>query len=174
MDKYFYLNSRNEQVGPVSPEEFSRLGINESSMVWKQGMANWMRAGQIPELIQYVRGGGTPPPPPPVGNGFGGNNGSNINLVGNNNGYNGVNGLSGVPPKIDNNMLWGILTTLFCCLPFGIYSIVLSSKVNSLCMSGDYAGAQAAADDAKKWAMIVAGCGLVAYVLCFLGGLLGG
>lgn len=31
-----------------------------------------------------------------------------------------------------NNLVWGILATVFCCLPFGIVSIVKASKVNAL------------------------------------------
>ena len=31
---------------------------------------------------------------------------------------------------IPNNMVWAILTTLFCCLPFGIVSIVYAAQVD--------------------------------------------
>ena len=55
--------------------------------------------------------------------------------------------------KPDNYLVWAILTTLLCCLPFGIVSIVYSSKVDSLYNAGDYMGAQNAANNAKKWAM---------------------
>lgn len=57
------------------------------------------------------------------------------------------------PMKPDNNMVWAILCTILCCLPLGIVSIVYSSKVDGLYAQGDYAGAQEAADNAKKWAM---------------------
>jgi magnesium-transporting ATPase (P-type) len=57
------------------------------------------------------------------------------------------------PMKPDNYLVWAILTTLLCCLPFGIVSIVYSSKVDSLYNAGDYMGAQNAANNAKKWAM---------------------
>ncbi|MBO7197759.1 MAG: CD225/dispanin family protein, partial [Tidjanibacter sp.] len=36
-----------------------------------------------------------------------------------------------VPPP-SSNLIWGILTTIFCCLPFGIVSIVFASRVDSL------------------------------------------
>ena len=45
------------------------------------------------------------------------------------------------------------LATVFCCLPLGIYSIILASRVNGLYDRGDYIGAQQAADDAKNWAI---------------------
>ncbi len=67
--------------------------------------------------------------------------------------------------KPDNNMIWGILCTVFCCIPFGVYSIILASKVNNLYNSGNYDEAHKTADDAKKWAMIGAAVGLVSIIL---------
>jgi hypothetical protein len=50
-----------------------------------------------------------------------------------------------------NYLVWSILVTLFCCLPFGIVAIIKSTQVSGLWQSGQYAEAQAAADSAKKW-----------------------
>lgn len=57
------------------------------------------------------------------------------------------------PTKPDNYLVWAILTTLFCCLPLGIFSIVYASKVDSLYCAGDFLGAQSASDNAKKFAI---------------------
>jgi hypothetical protein len=70
---------------------------------------------------------------------------------------------SQLPP--DNYLVWAILTTLFCCLPTGIVSIVYSTKVSGLWAQGQYGEAQAAANNAKKWAIISAVAGPIAYVL---------
>ncbi|NLG45180.1 CD225/dispanin family protein [Gordonia sp. (in: high G+C Gram-positive bacteria)] len=64
-------------------------------------------------------------------------------------GYQG--GAPGMEP--DNNLVWSILCTVLCCLPLGIVAIVKSTSVSKLWAMGDYAGAQKAADDAKKFAM---------------------
>ena len=72
------------------------------------------------------------------------------------------------PMRPENNMLWGILCTVFCCLPLGIIAIVFSNKVNTLYDSGDYSGAQEAADKAKKYAVMGAICGLVFIGLAFI------
>ena len=58
-----------------------------------------------------------------------------------------------VPPtnKPSNFLVWSILATLFCCLPFGIVSIVYASKVDGLWSSGDYDGAREAASKARTW-----------------------
>jgi len=48
---------------------------------------------------------------------------------------------------------WGILTTLLCCLPLGIVSIVKASQVHNLWAQGHYQAVQKAAEDAKKFAI---------------------
>lgn len=54
--------------------------------------------------------------------------------------------------QVPNNLVWAILATLFCCLPTGIVSIIHAAKVDGLAAAGNLAEAQAAADNAKKWA----------------------
>jgi len=63
------------------------------------------------------------------------------------------------------------LTTIFCCLPAGVVSIVYSSKVSGLWMQGQYAEAHAAANNAKKWAIIsaiITAVGVVGYLVFIL------
>ncbi|MFT4848454.1 MAG: hypothetical protein ACI83B_000985, partial [Sediminicola sp.] len=57
--------------------------------------------------------------------------------------------LTSKPP--DNNLVWAIVSTVLCCWPLGVVSIIKSAKVNTLWAQGDYEGAQKSADDAKKW-----------------------
>lgn len=68
-------------------------------------------------------------------------------------GYNPMQQPMGQPmgPKPDSYLVWSILVTLFCCLPFGIAAIISSTKVDSLYNSGQYAQAAAASASAKKW-----------------------
>lgn len=73
-------------------------------------------------------------------------------------------GWPGQPPP-DNYLVWAILTTLFCCLPTGIVSIVYSTKVSGLWAQGQYAEAQTASNNAKKWAIISAVAGPLVYVI---------
>ncbi|MGV8960006.1 MAG: CD225/dispanin family protein [Stenotrophomonas sp.] len=69
---------------------------------------------------------------------------------------------------VSNNLVWAILSTLFCCLPLGIVSIIHAAKVNSLLAAGDVAGARDAADKAKKWAIWAAVASLVVAVVYVL------
>ena len=68
----------------------------------------------------------------------------------------------------DNNMLWAILSTLFCCLPLGIVSIINASKVDGLYRNGEYQAAQEASESAKKyarWSAIGAGIFWIIYLI---------
>jgi hypothetical protein len=67
--------------------------------------------------------------------------------------------------KPDNYLVWAILSTLFCCLPFGIASIVFAAQVDSKWNAGDYAGAVASSEQAKKWATVSAAVGIGVGVL---------
>ncbi len=72
-------------------------------------------------------------------------------------------------PKPDSNLVWGILTTVLCCLPFGIVSIVYAARVDGLWRSGDLGGAREAADKAKNWAIASAVTAVVLLVIFAVG-----
>ncbi|SDP44865.1 Interferon-induced transmembrane protein [Pedococcus dokdonensis] len=90
---------------------------------------------------------GTPPPPPPPAPGY------NQPTAG------------GTPPP--NYLVWAILSTIFCCLPLGIASIVFAAQVNGKYASGDVAGAQDSSAKAKRFAIIAAVVGVVVNAIYF-------
>ena len=87
-------------------------------------------------------GYGSAPPPPPGG-------------------YYG--GPPGTPPP--NHLVWAILSTLFCCLPLGIASIVFAAQVNSKWAAGDVAGALESSKKARQFALWGTVIGVVLAVL---------
>lgn len=74
---------------------------------------------------------------------------------------------------VPNNLVWAILTTLFCCLPLGIVSIVHAAKVDGKRAAGDIAGARESARKASFWAWCsaLAGPVFIAIWFFFFGGL---
>ncbi|WP_207945213.1 CD225/dispanin family protein [Actinomadura rubrisoli] len=76
-------------------------------------------------------------------------------------------GYGGAPPP-PNHLVWAILTTLFCCLPAGIVSIVFAAQVNSKWTSGDHAGAMSASNNARIWAIVSAVVGVIGGVIYLL------
>ena len=94
-------------------------------------------------------------PPQPPGYGFGG----------------APQGQPATPPP-PNYLVFAILTTLFCCLPFGIASIVFSAQVNSKYAMGDYSGALQSSAKARQFAIYSAIAAGVGYVLLVIGAVL--
>lgn len=72
------------------------------------------------------------------------------------------------PGTVPNHLVWAILSTLFCCLPLGIVSIVKAAEVNGKLASGDLDGARASSDAAKKWAIWSAAVTLVLVAVYFV------
>ncbi|MCM8529967.1 MAG: SPFH domain-containing protein [Lentisphaeraceae bacterium] len=72
----FHVSVNGQSYGPYDMNTFQQHvaggQITNESMVWKQGMANWLPAGQVQELSGLFGppplppGGSTPPPPPPA------------------------------------------------------------------------------------------------------------
>lgn len=69
------------------------------------------------------------------------------------------------PVKPDTHMILAILTTIFCCLPTGIYAIILANKVDKLYYSGQYDEAENASREAKKWSIIGLVIGIIGGIL---------
>ena len=76
---------------------------------------------------------------------------------------------SAAPPppggSVPNYLVQAILATLFCCLPFGVVSIVYAAQVNGKLAAGDYAGAVSASNNARTWAWVSVIAGVVVVVL---------
>jgi hypothetical protein len=73
--------------------------------------------------------------------------------------------------QVDNNMTMSIVS-IFLFWPLAIPAIISASKVNPALQMGDYAGAQAAAAESKKWskmAIIVGASLLGVSLLCCIG-----
>lgn len=71
------------------------------------------------------------------------------------------------PKRPLNYLVWAILSTIFCCLPLGIVSIVYSVKVNSEYDSGNYAAAVKASNNAKTWIVVTAIVGIVSTIVIY-------
>ena len=74
--------------------------------------------------------------------------------------------MPGPPPTahVPTYLVPAILVTIFCCLPFGIVSIVYAAQVNEKLGAGDVAGAMRASNNANTWMWVAFGVGLFAGV----------
>ena len=72
---------------------------------------------------------------------------------------------------VPNHLGWAILATIFCCLPAGIVSIIYAAQVNGKVKAGDMLGARQASDNAKTWAWVSFGLGIVVGLIYFFAAL---
>jgi hypothetical protein len=141
----YHVGRAGQQLG-VYPEEtirdmLQRGELHPDDLGWREGQGEWQPLGQL-------FGPSSPPPLSSAGTrGF-----VKAHLP---------------PPKPKNNLVPAILVTLFCCLPFGIASIVFASQVDSKYSGGDYAGAEASLAKSKLWMWWAFGVGLVVSVIWF-------
>lgn len=70
--------------------------------------------------------------------------------------------------NIPNYLIPAILSTLFCCLPAGVASIIFATQVNSKVAAGDIAGAMESSRKAKMFMFIAVGLGLLTWILVII------
>jgi TM2 domain-containing membrane protein YozV len=58
----YYLAINGQQRGPFPVDALVKNGMKSDTLVWAEGMANWVRADQIADLARAF----APPPPPPI------------------------------------------------------------------------------------------------------------
>lgn len=71
------------------------------------------------------------------------------------------------PVRPNNHLALAIITTILCCLPTGIVSIVYATQVNSKFNIGDYEGAERASKNAKTWWIVSAITGILVLAIYF-------
>ena len=183
MKQYYYVDGNNQQQGPIDAAQLPSFGVTTKTLVWCEGMANWQAAGEIPELASFFAAKqpeipvqpqmqpGTPtqpqmqqqvqPQPMNINNFQQAQQPMNTQPP-----FQQPNNQQ-MPPQPDNYLVWAILVTVLCCLPFGVASIIYSVKVGSLYAQGDYNGAVDASQKAKKFAMI-GGIGGLVFIIVYV------
>lgn len=146
--KYYYLNESGQQMPPVDFEALKNVGLRPDTYVWYEGLDDWKPSSTLPELSEIIA---AIPPTPPVNVAF--ENTPN-------------------PPEAPHpydapsSYLWlGILTTILCCLPFGIVSIIYACKVDSRWLMGDYDEAYSASRKARNWGIASAVTSIVLIII---------
>lgn len=159
MSQYYYVGPDNKSYGPISPAQCLQYGINSQTLVCPVGGNQWVAAGTVSEFTPYL----TPMPNP----GYQQPNMQQPNMRPN------MQQDYGVPPS--SNMVWAVLCTIFCCLPFGIIAIIKASNVNSAWYAGNRELAIRNSKDAMKWCgygVLASVIGILLYFI-FIAGVIG-
>ncbi len=147
----YWVIINNEQRGPLQLDELRGLGINAHTPVWRPGLADWCRAGNLDELAPLLVT--VPQPPVPSGRITYGAHVPGAPL------HPGAPRMS--TPMPESYLPWSIVATLLCCLPAGVVAIVFATQVSSRYERGDIEGSQRASDNAQLWIIISAVLGLI-------------
>lgn len=60
---YYYLDADMRQVGPVSLDDLVAAGVTGDTMVWHEGLEEWAKAGNLPEVVKAMEGKARPATP---------------------------------------------------------------------------------------------------------------
>ena len=146
MEEYYYLSSDNQRIGPFTLDQLIANNITGQTLIWRAGLPQWTNAMSVPEVAARLNltGSETPQPtaPQPASEPFYKNK-----------------------PCPPTNLVWGILTTILCCLPFGIVAIYKSSQVERNYYNGDYEAAVKASNSSLNWSI----ASMVICVLVWMG-----
>lgn len=176
-----YIHANGSNMGPYSLEQLKGLGISPDTPVWYNGLPDWTPAGVAPatrelffapspdkaivpaepsaEAQAIPASGESAPPVPGAQQGYNPNQGYYGQQGYNPQGYPYGPGQQGPPPSY---LAWAIISTLCCCIPFGVVAIIYASKVNGLWLRGDVNGAYKASARAQTWTILAIVLGLIA------------
>lgn len=104
----YYIIYNGQKFGPMPAGELVNYGLNPDSEVWTEGMPNWVKAFEVPELAPYISRPMSAPAQPNAQYNNGYQNGYNGGY--NNNGYNNAPVSSDVNQK---KIIFAILAFLF-------------------------------------------------------------
>lgn len=60
----YHIVADGKAAGPYTVDQLMELGINEKTLVWFQGLPNWVAASTIPEIDAALKGVIIPPVEP--------------------------------------------------------------------------------------------------------------
>lgn len=52
--RQYWINFRGEQQGPMSIEQLSQMGLDETAYVWHSGLPDWVKITSVPELNEML------------------------------------------------------------------------------------------------------------------------
>lgn len=148
---YYYVDSDGATQGPVNIGHFKTNFINGHSWVWHDGLPQWVEAHTVPSLRSYMRS--DLPASFSTKKGIVDLEKERMNIP-----------VNKVLPKTELDVLrsrvpktWmieAVLTTIFCCIPFGIVAIIYASRVAPYWRKGFYGESIASSNKAGLWVKI--------------------
>lgn len=152
----YYYNQGGQPVGPVDLDALRSVGLTPNTLVWHEGMTDWLQACELPELadlfpqapVNPIQSNFPPTPQqPPM---------PQAQMTPSN---------EPMPPTY---LVWAILTTILCFWPLGIAAIINASGVSSAFSRGDIETAKRRSKNAKLFSIWTAVIGFVLAVVLLI------
>lgn len=144
----YHISQNGRTEGPYELSELRRRlnagTLRAHDLVWQEGMTDWVRVSSVPGLVD-------------AGNAYAAPRAPSMDY--------------GPPPP--SHLVWAILATCLCCLPFGIVAIVYASQVESNFYAGRHLEAVRASKNAKTWTIVSVVSIFVPFLFFALSALLG-
>lgn len=148
----YWINFNGVQSGPVDLDGIKEMGLTSSAYVWHEGLSDWVKITQLPELqglYEMVEAPvratgeqravvGEPMPQP------------GVQQVENSAQYDQPQPAPAEPCP-PTNLVWAIISTVLCCIPTGIVAIIYALKVSNRYREGDIEGAKRASETGAWW-----------------------
>ena len=162
----YWINHNGVQSGPVDLDGLKEMGLTSAAYVWHEGLSDWVKITQLPELqgmyqmvAQDVEPAveGQPIQAQPVDN-------PAVQQPG----YNYQPEPAATEPCPPTNLVWAIISTILCCIPTGIVAIFYALKVSNKYREGDIEGAKRASETGAWWCIASIILGILTMPLMFL------
>jgi len=169
MNNWYYSKDGGQQ-GPVALEQLQQMiqsgEIPSSSLVWKQGMGDWVAAATLEEFGTTTAEVQTSSAVAPVAGEEVSPYAAPSAPVQNQGGFMQPSGMGKMPSShLAQSIVLTVLTPFCCCcLPLGVAPLVFSILVTNRYGAGDYEGSMKASSTAKTLCLvlwILVGIGLV-------------
>ena len=161
----YWINHNGVQSGPVELEALKEMGLTSEAYVWREGMADWVKITLMPELQgMYAMADQPAAPQPGMAAAPQQPEAVTGDPIGQQPQYGPVQPAEPCPPT---NMVWAVLATIFCCVPFGIVAIVFANQVSKCYLAGDLEGAKSASETGAWWCIAAITIGVIWRPLLF-------
>jgi len=152
----YWINHNGVQSGPVDLDGLKQMGLTSSAYVWHEGLADWVKITQLPELqgcyemVEQPAVVGQPYQPQQPADAA-------------------VAHPQAVQPEQPEqpepcpptNLVWAIISTVLCCIPTGIVAIIYALKVTNKYREGDIEGAKRASEVGAWWCIATIILGII-------------
>ena len=163
----YWINHNGVQSGPLDLDGIKELGLTSRAYVWHEGLADWVKITQLPDLqglYEVVADDAAP-----AGTEQTATETSVGTVVGQpyqpQQQYGDQQPQYGPQPVTEpcppTNLVCAIIATVLCCIPAGIVAIYYALKVTNKYREGDIEGAKRASETGAWWCIAAIILGII-------------